>query len=149
VWDDGTGMADQDWVRFRSMVDACRDAMTVGGTAELSVLHDWLEEHGYDTRREEVAVLLKTLPPLHAKDWQEAFGFAGYRAEGVSNNSLPERALPRDAGVSLAPFGPVDVAQILALSEGENDGEEWLLAGRLHDGRWFSLAAWCDNTGWD
>lgn len=60
---------------------------------------------------------------LDTSDWEEAFSFAdGYTRE--------------------------DVAELAGISEGENDGDHWVCYGRLHDGRWFYLNAWCDYTGW-
>lgn len=46
-------------------------------------------------------------------------------------------------------FGIDDVAEIRNAAEGENDGDDWIIWGRLKDGRWFYLRAGCDYTGWD
>lgn len=83
---------------------------------------------------------------LRGYDWSEAFAYAGGGGYGNHNVSA---ALPGDTSVSVAPFGRRDVAEVLALSEGENDGANWLCVGRLKDGRWFALDAGCDYTGWD
>ena len=57
-------------------------------------------------------------------DWTEAFAYAdGFTRE--------------------------DVVEIIALDEGQNDGDSWLLYGKLADGNYFFLSAWCDYTGWD
>lgn len=42
-----------------------------------------------------------------------------------------------------------DVKEIHGAIEGENDGDDWIIWGELKDGRWFSLSAGCDYTGWD
>lgn len=42
-----------------------------------------------------------------------------------------------------------DVASIIAMEEGENDGANWIMIGKLKDGRYFWLSAGCDYTGWD
>lgn len=42
-----------------------------------------------------------------------------------------------------------DVAEILAMSEGENDEANWLMVVKLKDGRFSFLSAGCDYTGWD
>lgn len=66
-----------------------------------------------------------TLEQLKAdSDWQEAFHYA----EG---------------------FAIDDVAEVRNAVEGENDGDEWIVWGKLKDGRWFYLKAGCDYTGWD
>jgi hypothetical protein len=67
-------------------------------------------------------------------DWKEAFGFAGNVRTAM--------------GCSTEPFGIDDVAEVLHSDEGENDGDSWIMAGKLNDGRYFFLSAWCDYTGW-
>jgi hypothetical protein len=57
-------------------------------------------------------------------DWQEAFKYANG-------------------------FNIGEVAEIRNAIEGENDGDEWIIWGRLNNGRWFYLHAGCDYTGWD
>ncbi len=57
-------------------------------------------------------------------DWREAFSYA----EG---------------------FAMDDVSDVLASSDGENDGPEWVATFRLNDGRYAGLKAGCDYTGWD
>lgn len=57
-------------------------------------------------------------------DWSEAFNFA----EG---------------------FDKGDVVEIAHYADGDNDGPAWVMVGRLEDGRYFYLSAWCDYTGWD
>lgn len=46
-------------------------------------------------------------------------------------------------------FKPEDVVYIVKAIEGENDGADWEMVGRLKDGRWFYIHAGCDYTGWD
>lgn len=78
-----------------------------------------------------------TLDELMADyDWAEAFGV-----------SMPPQPTAGYAG-SLAPFTRDDVAEVLAVSEGENDERNWLGAFRLADGRFAYVTAWCDYTGW-
>ena len=50
--------------------------------------------------------------------------------------------------VSTEPFDRSDVVEIVALVEGENDGPDWVGVFRLHDGRFASITAGCDYTGW-
>lgn len=56
-------------------------------------------------------------------NWNEAFGFASFNID--------------------------EVEEILATDEGCNDGDSWLAVGKLKDGNYFFLSAWCDYTGWD
>jgi hypothetical protein len=67
---------------------------------------------------------MTTLEDLKICDWAEAFSYA------------------KD-------FTADDVVQIHGACEGENDGDDWIIWGRLRSGAWFSLKAWCDYTGWD
>lgn len=78
-------------------------------------------------------------------DWEQAFCYAGGtdKAGDARVNPVP------GSGASDAPFGREDVAIIVGLAKGENDGPNWVCAGRLADGRWFCLRAGCDYTGWD
>ena len=48
-----------------------------------------------------------------------------------------------------ADFEITDVAEVYGRADGENDGENWIIYGRLKDDRFFFLSAGCDYTGWD
>ena len=89
------------------------------------------------------------LKQLEDCDWDEAFKYAGCNTEDDwgDHPKLPRPALP-GMDVSVAPFCREDVAEIAGIREGQNDEEDWLVYGRLNDGRWFFLSAWCDYTGW-
>jgi hypothetical protein len=53
------------------------------------------------------------------------------------------------ATCSVEPFTTADIAETLAWAPGSGEeGGDWLWAGRLLDGRWAFLSAWCDYTGW-
>jgi len=84
------------------------------------------------------------LKALGGYDWAEVFG------EGSGGNCgpiEPDRA-PGDP-VSKATFSRADVAHIEGQCEGENDGDCWIVWGRLKDRRWFIASGSCDYTGWD
>lgn len=82
-------------------------------------------------------------------DWEQAFQYCGEESKGsYQNGSADIRTVP-GYGVNNAPFKRSDVVEILGYSEGENDGDSWLMLGKLNDGRYFALTAWCDYTGWD
>lgn len=59
----------------------------------------------------------------------------------------PEPALPND-DISLSDYTQLDVKRVIAYSPGQNDGDDWLIAGQLWDDRFFFLHAGCDYTGW-
>lgn len=46
-------------------------------------------------------------------------------------------------------FNIDDVAKVLAVVEGENDGADWHWILRLNDNRFVYLSGGCDYTGWD
>lgn len=74
-------------------------------------------------------------PALDDYNWREAFGYAG--EDGTLAGNLPKL------------FSRRDIRKIIAMSEGENDGYDWVLLAQLWDGRYAALRAGCDYTGWD
>lgn len=76
------------------------------------------------------------LATIDEGDWPEVFKYA----------SGPSRV--EGATCVVTGFGASDVAEVIGYAEGWNDGDAWQIAGRLKDGRWFYLSAWCDYTGW-
>ena len=53
-----------------------------------------------------------------------------------------------DEVIQRAQFGSEDIDRILAYSEGDNDGPDWLLVAKLKDGRYGAVSAGCDYSGW-
>ncbi len=51
--------------------------------------------------------------------------------------------------LAYAPFGIADIAEVIHITEGENDGPSWVGVFRLNDGRFGCVDAGCDYTGWD
>ena len=47
------------------------------------------------------------------------------------------------------PFTTNDIEKVLAVYEGENDGDDWQWVIALKDGRFTFLQGGCDYTGWD
>jgi hypothetical protein len=87
------------------------------------------------------------LPELEEYDWKEAFAYAG-DVTGTNGNALPVQAR-FTTPVSTDPIMREDVVEIKHSSDGENDARDWIMVGKVKDGRWFFLAAGCDYTGWD
>lgn len=84
------------------------------------------------------------LPQLDDYNWAEVFG------EGSGGNCGPiSPDGPPGSDVSLATFTREDVKTILGQEEGENDGNSWIVWGKLRDGRYFLARGDCDYTGWD
>ena len=46
-------------------------------------------------------------------------------------------------------FTESDIANVLAVHEGKNDGENWVWVLGMKDGRFAYLEGSCDYTGWD
>ena len=84
---------------------------------------------------------------LRSYDWEAAFGECDYACTyGLGSSPNPS---PPDSSVSLAPVTREDVAEILAIEEGERDDTPWRIVFRVKDGRFGYLTAGCDYTGWD
>jgi hypothetical protein len=75
---------------------------------------------------------------LNDYNWASAFEYAD-----------PISVPPGSSGPHEDAFTREEVSEIVWIEEGENEGPDWLVGGRLRDGRWFFLAAGCDYTGWD
>lgn len=86
-------------------------------------------------------------------DWSAAFEFTGWSGKGRTNGNASGRAptwcVADDRKDPIEPFGPEEVAEVIAHSPGEHDAQNWLLVGRLDNGLYFFLDAGCDYTGWD
>lgn len=93
------------------------------------------------------------LPELESHDWGEVFGYAGEPGhDRNSEGSAPLLSVPPghpDDGKPQPPVLREDVVEIIGMRTGENDGANWLIAGRTRDGRFFYISAGCDYTGWD
>lgn len=72
-------------------------------------------------------------------DWAEVFGEAYSCSKEI--DSLD--------GTSCDDFTREDVVEIIAIQDGQNDGDEWLGVFKLKDGRFLAATGWCDYTGWD
>jgi len=91
---------------------------------------------------------------IRGYDWEMAFQCCGDAedAEGswpTSAYNTPSVSAALDSDASAAPFQRVDVAEVIATSDGENDGADWIGVFKLKDGRFAYLTASCDYTGWD
>jgi len=76
------------------------------------------------------------LEKLNDYDWEEVFKYANPTAV------LVEEKINTDE------FTREDVSEIIAIEDGCNDEEEWVGVFKLKDGRYVSLRAGCDYTGW-
>ena len=68
-------------------------------------------------------------------DWKEAFAISPMSGVLGYTGSLEDYCID-------------DVKKIIAISNGQNDGESWIGAFQLNDGRYIFISAWCDYTGW-
>lgn len=89
------------------------------------------------------------LPELDDYNWQAAFAYAG-EPDGYGHPEVI-LAAPWLDETRIAPthFAREDVARIIYAQEGEHDGADWLGVFELKDGRFATLSAGCDYTGWD
>jgi len=73
-------------------------------------------------------------------DWEAVFAYANGKM------GAPAR-VPGYVG-SDAPFDRQDVAEAVAMADGQNDERDWVGVFRLRDGRYAAISAWCDYSGW-
>lgn len=69
-------------------------------------------------------------------NWSEAWSIANF---SKARN---------DSNVSTEVFEINDIEVIISSDEGCNDGDNWIMIGKVKDGRFFFLSAGCDYTGW-
>ncbi len=86
------------------------------------------------------------LDRLNNYDWEEAFKYASPRICEAGHVHGPTAIIL--STVATNEFTREDVDRIIAMKEGENDGDSWVGVFALKDGRFASLRAWCDYTGW-
>jgi hypothetical protein len=84
-------------------------------------------------------------------DWKEAFAYASdgpLSEDDFVNGAGSPTPIPGES-CHTTPFSMEDIAVLFGAVVGEHDAADWLAVGRLKDGRFFSLHAGCDYTGWD
>lgn len=84
---------------------------------------------------------------LESYDWQEVFAEENdeYGKDGASTSNTIDSL---DGTCAEPAVTRKDVAEIIALVNGENDGDEWLGVFFLKDGRYLIASGSCDYTGW-
>jgi hypothetical protein len=85
-------------------------------------------------------------PRLDSGDWEQVFGEGTY-----CENSMSVERAPGDDETPDGQFTREDVAEILHITEGSEEGYgEWsgAVVVRLKDGRYAALSGWCDTSGW-
>jgi hypothetical protein len=92
-------------------------------------------------------------PRLADGDWAKVFEYCGIE-EPTGEDYYRCDGTPRLSGVlgyegSIKHFTRADVAEIIGMADGANDGPNWIGAFRLKDGRFAFVSAGCDYTGWD
>jgi hypothetical protein len=80
-------------------------------------------------------------------DWAEVFKYAGGKANEWSEGVGPPGACLGFTG-SVEACEREDVAEIIAMQDGANDGPDWIGVFRMKDGRFLAVRAGCDYTGW-
>lgn len=85
-------------------------------------------------------------PKLNNQDWEEVFKYATPTVCKAGHTHGPSQVLGDN--VSIAPFTREDVDEIIAMSDGENDGESWIGVFKLKDERYAYIEGSCDYTGW-
>lgn len=89
-------------------------------------------------------------PRLDDDDWAHIF-CPEEDADGYRYGIDPYTARPGDVRtreIVKSNYRRSDVAEVLAISNGENDGPDWVGVFRMRDGRFLTVRAGCDYTGW-
>ena len=92
------------------------------------------------------------LPLLDYSDWEEVFKYAQpeHTCHKCGNEEHrvygPEPVIC--SIVDTSSFTREDVDMIIGMVDGENDGPDWVGVFLLKDGRYASIRAGCDYTGW-
>lgn len=103
-----------------------------------AALADRYEETGEESLAADVRKELLIPFRIRSYDWKEAFAYA-----------VKPDECPPGTGIDRSGFTREDVAEVIAIDDGENDGQNWMGVFRLRDGRFAFLSAGCDYTGWD
>jgi hypothetical protein len=82
-------------------------------------------------------------------DWAKAFEYAGEVADDGYTDGSANVAAVIGSDAPATPFTREDVDAIIEIADGENDSTPWVGVFHLKDGRYASLNAGCDYTGWD
>ena len=61
----------------------------------------------------------------------------------------PPEAVPINSKVSTKTFDENDMSEVYHADSDATDEPDFAVVGKLKDGRYFSLRAWHDYTGWD
>lgn len=135
----------EDW----SVAPALADALMEAGYDDPVVMRE-LRDSERPNRWSRIIPIIESLVVAPAilinGNWEHVFAYAG--EPNGCDGSAKVHAVPPGSMVPTTKFSRWDVAEVKATSEGENDVQNWLVYGRLHDGRWFFLTAGCDYTGW-
>lgn len=90
---------------------------------------------------------------IRGYDWQAVFEYCGVLEDtdysiGAGNQGV-NVSVALGSNAAPAGFQRIDVAEVIATSDGERDERSWLGVFKLSDGRFAFASASCDYTGWD
>jgi hypothetical protein len=87
---------------------------------------------------------------LGDSDWKEVFKYGKPHPcdECGSEHQHPGPESIICSTIDCTKFDREDVDSIVAMVNGENDGADWVGVFKLKDGRYASIRAGCDYTGW-
>lgn len=83
-------------------------------------------------------------PRIDTYDWQEIFSDPNLQGKQYTRPAHVRERKMRDEA-----YKAEDVAEILAMIEGESDGADWIGLFKMNDGKFMCVRAGCDYTGWD
>lgn len=105
------------------------------------VYTDFLKESGDDAGATAIRLTRVT------DDIQKRLGCYNWEHIFEHYTSIPDLC-PPGAEINGSRFAKEDVERIIAIVEGENEGDSWVGVFHLRDGRYATVEASCDYTGW-
>ena len=87
------------------------------------------------------------LKRLNGYNWREVFEYAAPSlCEAGHEHGRPEAVIASQ--IFTTPFTREDVEEIIAICDGARDDDSWVGVFKLKDGRFASIRAGCDYSGW-
>lgn len=98
-----------------------------------------------------MAAQSKIDPRLYDYDWFQTFACVGEQGDEHNTAFNHGLAQPTEGVKRWKPkaYKRSDVAEIIAIEDGDRDGPQWIGVFKMRDGRYLFVEAGCDYTGWD
>ena len=89
---------------------------------------------------------LHVIRPIENKVWNRNYAYESYLND---EGSWQVRGTPQAGMKSYSTDRDFNIDKVISYTEGENEGEPWVMFGKLKDGSCFHFTASCDYTGFE